>query len=412
MDDRIQLELTTLAHGGEALGRYAGKVVFVPYAAPGERAVVEIIEEKERWARGRLVDILDPSPHRVEPLCPYFGQCKGCQWQHISYPTQLKAKREIVRDQIARLGHLSHVNVREVAGMAAPWQYRNQAHLYPTHDGRLGIKAGSNNQPVGIDECLLFHPLLGELFRSLDLDAADLHRVSLRAGTRTGDQMIIFEPVGDWAPELEADFPVSCVLRPGDDDVRVLVGDEWLWEELAGRRFRVSALSPFPVNTEMAEQMVDAVHDYLLPQVDDLLLDAGGGVGIFGLSFADEVAGVIATEENAWALSDFVVNAGEEATAGIVQGTILEGLSQIENLVDLAVVSPSRSGLGRDGILELGRLGARRLAYVTTDPAILARDAQSMLDIGYRLVEVQPFDAMPQTYQVHLVALWERHNTR
>lgn len=412
MGNRIEIELTSIAHGGEALGRHAGKVVFVPYGAPEDRAIVEIVEERERWARARLLDLITPSPHRVQAPCPHYGECAGCQLQHLSYAAQLSAKRLVVQDQLTRLGHISDVLVRDVIGMPFPWQYRNQAQLYPAPDGRLGIKAGNDPQAAGIDECLLLHPLVDELLAALDLDVEDLHRVTLRAGTRTADQMIIFETVGDWAPELEADMPISCLLRLRADELRVLIGDDAIGETLAGRRFRVSALSPFPVNTDMAEKMVQTVESYLSPRRGDLLLDAGSGVGVTGLSLSGAVGGIIAIEENGWAVSDYMVNAAASPTAGIVQGTILEGLPQIEGPVDIAVVNPPRTGVGAECAAELDRLRPRRVAYVAPDPAMLARDVQPMTQAGYRLIEIQPFDASPQTSHVHLVSLWERDPAR
>jgi 23S rRNA (uracil1939-C5)-methyltransferase len=411
MNTRIELNVTGVAHGGEALGRHAGKVVFVPYAAPGERVVVELVEERERWARARLLDVLQPSPLRVEPACPHFGDCKGCQLQHLSYPAQLEAKREVVRDQLMRLGHLQDVVVHDVIGMAAPWGYRNQAHLYAALDGRLGIKAGPEQVIAGIDGCLLFHPLLDELFDALDLDVEDLHRVTLRAGAQTEDQMLIFETLGNWTPELEADLPISCLLREGDD-IQVLFGDEWFWDVVSGRPFRISALSPFPANTEMAQLGLALLRRYLSPTDRDVLLDAGSGVGVVGLSLVDELAGIVATEDNGWAVADFMANAGERSTAGIVQGPLFEGLTQIDASVDLAVVTPPRAGVGQESAQELARLDPRRVAYLAPDPAILARDVQHMQGAGYHLVEVQPFDMLPQTSQVYLIAIWDRQGAR
>ena len=122
MTATLELDLTGIAHGGEALGRHAGKVIFVPYAIPGERVRVEIIEEKERWARARLLEVLTPSPDRVAPPCPHFGpdRCSGCQWQHIAYPRQAELKREIVADQLQRLGRLTDPPVADVVAFADP----------------------------------------------------------------------------------------------------------------------------------------------------------------------------------------------------------------------------------------------------------------------------------------------------
>lgn len=407
MGEYIELELTSIAHGGEAIGRHAGQFVFVPYGAPGDSVRVEIMERGKNWARARLIELLRPSPDRVEPPCPYYGHCGGCQLQHLAYPAQLAAKREIVRDQLTRLGRLPDANVRPVIGMADPWRYRNYASLYPTPEGGLGIRGIGGQQAVPIETCLLFHPLIDNLFAALDVEIAGLQQITLRAGTRTGDQMLIFETQGDQAPELEVDLPISCVLKQQDGDVNVLMGDEWLEEILAGRRFRISAPSPFPVNTEVAEQMISVVRDWLEPHGDELLLHAGSGVGWLSLPLRHAVNGLIAVEENPWAVHDFMINAGDTPQIGIMEGSLVAGLADIEEPIDLAIITPPESGLGQEGVAELSRLAPRRLMYEAHDAAILARDAIWLSQAGYVLAEVQPVDMLPQTSRVHVLARWD-----
>ena len=408
MSEYVELELTSVAHGGEAMGRHAGQFIFVPYGAPGDRVRVEIVERGKNWARARLIDILQPSPDRVEPPCPYYGECAGCQLQHLAYSAQLAAKREIVRDQLTRLGRLPDVHVRPVIGMADPWRYRNCISLYPTPEGGLGIRDVGSRQVVPIETCLLFHPLIEDLFAALDLEMTGLQQITLRAGTRTGDQMLIFETQEDQAPELEVELPISCVLKQRDGDVNVLMGDEWLEEILAGRRFRISAPSPFPINTELAEQMISVVHDWLDPHGDELLLHAGSGVGWLGLSLRHAVSGLIAVEENPWAVHDFMINAGDTPRVGIIEGPLAASLADIEEPLDLAIVTPSESGLDREGVAELKRLAPSRLIYEAHDVAILARDAIWLSQAGYMLTEVQPVDMLPQTSRVHILARWEK----
>ena len=184
VERRIELRLTDMAHGGEALGRYEGKVVFVPYAIPGEEALVEIIEDKGSYARAQLVEILSPSPHRVEPPCPHFGpgKCGGCQWQHIAYPAQLEFKAAVVRDQLARLGRLTDIPVKPTIPSDPPWHYRNHVQFTVDNDGRLGFVATDGRRVEPTQKCYLLHPLLEELLAALDLELPGLTRLSLRAG--------------------------------------------------------------------------------------------------------------------------------------------------------------------------------------------------------------------------------------
>jgi 23S rRNA (uracil1939-C5)-methyltransferase len=138
MSQVIDLKLTAMAHGGSALGRHEGQVLFVPYAIPGEVVRAEIVEARNRWGRARLLSIVEPSPHRVEPPCPYFGpdKCGGCHFQHIAYEAQAEFKHQVVIDQLARLGGLHNANVQPIIGAAEPWGYRNHAQFSVTPEGR------------------------------------------------------------------------------------------------------------------------------------------------------------------------------------------------------------------------------------------------------------------------------------
>jgi 23S rRNA (uracil1939-C5)-methyltransferase len=410
MEKRFELHLTDMAHGGDALGRHEGKVIFVPYAIPGEEALVEIVEDKGRYARGRLVEILAPSPHRVDSPCPHFGpgKCGGCQWQHIAYPAQLEFKAAVVGDQLARLGRLPDVSVRQTIPSPSPWHYRNHVQFAVSDDGRLGFVATAGRRVEPIEVCYLLHPLLEELFTALDLEFPGLVRLSLRAGVNTGDQMMIFETHDDLPPALESDLPVSCVLLLSDSTPVNLIGNNYITEEVAGRRFHISATSFFQVNTAAAEELAHVVGEYLAPAGDETLLDAYCGVGTFALSLADKVGHVIGIEEDASAVADALLNAAELANVEFIEGNVEALLSQLDRRIDLAVLDPPRQGCKPEALAALIELAPRRFVYVSCDPATLARDARRLTDGGYQLVEVQPVDMFPQTYHIESVALFEK----
>ena len=408
MRKRFELHLTDMAHGGDALGRHEGKVVFVPYAIPGEEALVEIVEDKGRYARGRLVEILSPSPHRVDPPCPHFGsgKCGGCQWQHIAYQAQLEFKAAVVGNQLARLGRLPDVPVKRPIPSASPWHYRNHVQFSVSEDGRLGFVATYGRRVETIEVCYLLHPLLDELFAALDLELPGLARLSLRAGVNTGDLMMIFETHDDLPPALESDLPISCVLFLSDGTPVNLIGNNYITEVVAGRRFRVSATSFFQVNTAAAEELVRVVGEYLAPAGDETLLDAYCGVGTFALSLADKVGQVIGIEEAAGAVADARLNVAELANVEFIEGSVEASLPQLDRRIDLAVLDPPRQGCKPEALAALIELAPHRIVYVSCDPATLARDARKLAGGGYRLVEVQPVDMFPQTYHIESVALF------
>ena len=402
----VKLELEAMARDGQALGHHKGKVVFVPYGIPGEVVRARIVEERKRWSRAVLLDVIEPSLQRVDPPCPYFGTCGGCHWQHIG-EAQLAYKRQIAVDQLQRLAHIDDPPVLPVLGMEDPWFYRNHVQFAVTEAGQLGFQAARSHDVVPIEQCLLLHPLLDDLHAALDVDWPELRRLSLRAGIHTGEQMAIFETEVDQAPELEVDIPLSCVLRTTDGTYLTLIGRDTYHETLRGRTFRVSAGSFFQVNSAQAEVMLDVVERYLDLEADDVLLDVYCGVGTLGLSMKDRVARVIGIEGHPAAIRDAYANADDVEKVTLIEGRASEIVPQLDERVTVVVVDPPRQGCGEQVIDALARLAPRRIAYVSCNPSTLARDATLLLERGYELREMQPVDFFPQTYHLETVSLWQ-----
>jgi 23S rRNA (uracil1939-C5)-methyltransferase len=405
----LDLELTAMAHGGAALGRHEGRVIFVPYAIPGERVRVELVDVHQRWARARLLEILQPSPHRVQPPCPYFGQdkCGGCQWQHIAYEEQLRLKGEVMADQLLRIGGLESP-VEEPIGAEEPWSYRNQVQFYVTDDGHLGFLTLDSRAVIPVEECYIIDPLLDDLWLALDMYWPQLYRLSLRCGAATGEVMAVFELDHYEDFDIEVDFPVSCVLLLADGETAVLMGEPHFREEVAGREYRISAGSAFQVNSGGAEALVALVRELLAPAGDETLLDLYAGVGLFGLALAGEVGRVIAVEADPGAAADFEFNARELANVELRQGEIRGALAGMQDPVQLLVLDPPRAGAGQGVVEEMVRVAPGRIAYVSADPASLARDARHLVAGGYHLERVQPVDLFPQTFHIGSVALFVR----
>jgi len=405
--ERRTLRIESLAHLGAGIARDGGKVVFVPYTAPGDVVRARVMEEKSRFARAVLEEVLEPSPHRVEPLCPYFGDCGGCQWQHVAYPTQLQYKARIVAEQLEHVGKLPGVAVREIAGMSDPWGYRNSARLTVGSDGTLGFQRSESHDVVGVEDCLILHPSLRDLLRLLDVEFPELMALTLRLGTRTGERMVVLETAGDEPPEIEVDIPVSCALALEDGRVATLIGDTAIHEDVAGRRYRISPTSFFQVNTWGAERLVETVAEALQPQGWERLLDLYCGVGLFGLALAGRVGEVVGVESAPSAVADAVANAEGLDNVAIVEGPAEEALPALPGAFDLAVVDPPRGGIHPLALRALVEKRPRRIAYVSCEPSTLARDCAALVGAGYRLRWVQPVDMFPQTYHIEAVALLE-----
>jgi 23S rRNA (uracil1939-C5)-methyltransferase len=398
-----------MAHGGEAVARHGGKVVFVPYVLPGEEVLVELTGDKAHYSRGRAVEIIAPSPDRVEPRCPHFGTCGGCQWQHIAYERQLTLHEEIIRSQLARIAHLADPPVRPILAAENPWCYRNHVQLHLDGEGQLGFLETDRHVVVPIRECHIMHPLLWNLFSSLEIDFPDLERVSLRASNSTGERLLILETSGDVAPGVEVDSPVSCVLLLPDGTPVTYVGESHITETVSGRSLRISATSFFQVNSSQVEQLLAAVTRCANLQGDEAVLDLYCGVGTFSLSLSDSGAKVIGIDTSESAIEDARYNSQGATNVDFLQGTVEELLPSLGEAPDVAVLDPPRQGLSKSALAALVGHAPPKIIYVSCDPATLARDIDRMVQSGYELVEVQPVDMFPQTYHVETVALLWLH---
>ncbi len=405
---RIRLTLERMAHGGEAIGRHEGKVIFVPFGVPGEVVEVEIVEDRGSYARGRIVAVVSPSPERTDPPCPHFGECGGCHLQHMRYEAQLRWKAEIVRDQLRRIGKIEDPPVRPTIPSPDPFGYRNQVQFSVSADGRLGFQAMRSHRVVPISRCWIAHPMLQALYEALDIEGLSLRRLTLRCGVRTGDRMVIFETEGDEVPVLETDLRVSLVLLTEEEKAIPLIGLDYLTEEVGGVRFRISAPSFFQTHTEMAEQIVRRVVEWADLHGTESVLDAYCGVGLFAAHLAPRARRVVGIEAHPAAAADAQHNLAAFPHVEIRTGTVEAMAPTLEGPFEVVVVDPPRAGCSKEALDALLRLAPRRWIYVSCDPATLARDARHLLDAGYRLREVQPFDMFPQTYHIETVSLFEK----
>lgn len=413
--DNITVELTTMAHGGDALGRHEGKVIFVPYAMPGETVRAEIVNDKGHYAFARLVEIVERSPERVDAPCPYFGQgkCGGCQWQHIAYEAQLRLKGEILIDQLERIGEMEEPLVHSPLPDEEGWAYRNHAQFHPAPEGGLGFQGsgpssdgGDDQDVVPVEFCMVLHPMLADLYGLIDLDVEGLRRLVLRAGTATGDRLIGFEMEEDKPPAVEVDQTISCVMLLEEGGYANLIGDNFITEMVGGHTYRISASSFFQVNTAQAGTLVRVALDFLGLEEDETVLDAYCGVGLFSTHLAEVAGLVIGIESAPSAVDDLLENTERYENVEIIEGAVEDVLPEITVPLDAVLLDPPRGGVDRHALDALAELGPSRIVYVSCDPATLARDAKRLAGKGYGLVEVQPVDMFPQTYHIESVALF------
>ena len=443
----IDVELTDLAYGGDAVGRYEGRVLFVPGGIPGERVRVDIVEERRGHARATLLEILRPAPERVEPSYPLLTDC-GCQWQHIAYPAQLTWKAHIVRQLLVSIGKQPDAIVQPTIGMSnrlSPWHYRNIALFSVGPAGEVGFKLTESHDVQDLEDCALLHPALDIVYQRVrsklikyfgdslsEMIQGFTIRGAIGAVSAPGTNAVkavptllslharpgsMIEAPQQLAHELITIAPgiVGVIVeRVGGRYGRVVAGQEFLTDTVLGRRFRVSADSFFQVNLVQTGVLIERAMQMLEPQRTDVTLDGYSGVGLFSTFLASRASRVIAIESQPSAVMDARANAtlNNQNNITTLEGTLERILGQLHyrrERIDVALVDPPRAGCHPKALQALQILAPRNICYVSCDPSTLARDIATLCSGGrYRLVAAQPVDMFPQTYHIECLALLTR----
>jgi 23S rRNA (uracil1939-C5)-methyltransferase len=400
----MEITIEKIVHGGDAMGRAPdGRPVFIPFAAPGERIRVEMRESRKGFFRARLLEVLEPAPDRIAPRCRHFGECGGCQFQHLAYPSQVRAKESILREQLLRLGGILEAPIRPTIVSPNAWNYRNRVQGTPAGK-RLGFFRAGSQEVLPIDECHLPEPRLWELWNKLDWEPGPgLRQIGFRAGD--DDEMIVFEGEAGQIPEVVVESDVSAAWLDSQGEAFYLAGGP-LRYEILGRAFTVSAGSFFQVNTAQIPAMVKTVMGMAEPAGNETALDIYCGTGLFSAFLAERAARVIGIEESASAAADFEINLDTYDTVELYAASAEAALEAITARVDVAVVDPPRSGLSAPAMRALLRAAPGRVVMVSCEMSTLARDARILTRAGYRLTDLAPIDMFPQTSHLETVSRW------
>jgi 23S rRNA (uracil1939-C5)-methyltransferase len=412
----FKLTLSGMAHGGSAVGHHAGQTIFVPYAIPGETITARVIRDKGRFAYAEGLNLISESKDRVAPRCPHFGpgKCGGCHWQHIAYAAQLRFKRDVVIDQLTRLGGFENAEkfVGQTLPSPDPWAYRAHATFHVSPEGKLGFIGTDDQHVFPIEECHILRPELLDLFDSLELDGiTGLNRVRLQVGSNSDDRMIALSTQDDLPPAIESNLPASVNFIFSDNEPLNLIGATHVNYQIKGRTFRVTAGGFFQVNLPQAEKLVDLVLERLDLKGGETVLDLYAGVGLFTAFIAERAALVTSVESYPPAVTDADENLADFDNVDLIEGSVEDVLPDLVGafeLLDAVVVDPPRTGLDSGALEEILALNPKKIVYVSCDPATLARDAKALGKAGYRLREVLPIDMFPQTFHIEAVA-WFTH---
>ena len=364
---RLTLRIEDLAFGGEGVGRADGFVVFVPFVAVGETVEVEITERKAHYARARLLQVLEPSPDRVDPACAHYGRCGGCQYQHLRYEAQLRVKHKQVTDLLQRIGGIDPSVVQPVVPCPRPYGYRNRIMVRsqwnkPERRMNVGFLRWDCGLVEDVQECKIAEPEINE----------QLQHVRAHPPPKSGLKVVLRLPPADWVVPPDSFFQNNFHLLP---------------------------------------ELVRTVREAVTRSGARYLVDLYCGVGFFALELAGCVQRFIGVEYDRRAVTAARENARRRniTNGSFLAGRVEEWLPQILQEMpagqSVFLVDPPRKGLTPEAVQMLLQARPRALIYVSCHPATLARDLKALRDDGsYELVRVTPLDMFPQTQHVECVA--------
>jgi len=425
----MELAIEKLIYGGDGLARLAAdaqgrrKSVFVPFVVDGERVEVNVVEEKPGFARATLDRVVEASAQRVEPGCPHFRACGGCQYQQMSYEHQLAAKAEILKETLRRTAKLELAEELHTHA-SPPWEYRNRTRMrLRAAPFAAGYYRFGSHELLPVERCPISSPLINrglaavwELGRAgkLEGDLAEVEFFANHDDTRllielyvskAGNTKRLHATAAALAASMEEIVGVAVfegVSRPGHAPIEprplVLAGEESLAYEAGDFTYRVSAGSFFQTNRHLVETMVEVA---LGEHRGHHALDLYAGTGLFSLPLNERFDLVTAVESAPFSLADLEENAtpGIEAVRSEVEAFMAGG----EIAAEMVLVDPPRAGLGERVARALGKSGASTLVYVSCDPSTLARDLRLLLQSGFRIEQAHLVDLFPQTFHIESI---------
>jgi 23S rRNA (uracil1939-C5)-methyltransferase len=408
----VELTVGELAHGGAALARVDGRVVFVEGAIPGETVEVEVTHRRKDFWRAQATAVLDPAATRVEPPCAFFkAGCGGCQLQFLAYSEQLAQKCQVLHRQLQRADVHVPIDRIEVLGMADPWRYRLRGEFHVLRSAgvvSLGFYRKHTYQTLPIDACLIHAEAIERAlpaFAHAAEDAAAARVTALQFTWAPGTSDLL------WAPYPPGSADPSFGARAAGWIPELNLNDDSIGMEDAGRHFRVRPEAFVQVNARQRDVLYDRAVAFARLSAGDRVVDAYAGIGMLTARLADGAAEVIAVEESPYAvrLGELNMQLNSCSNVRYRRGKVEDILRQSDEPVDVLVLDPPRSGCAEAAVEAMAHLRAERIVYISCEPSTLARDVNRFCAAGrYTLSEVTLVDMFPQTYHIETIAELER----
>ncbi|MFD2114329.1 23S rRNA (uracil(1939)-C(5))-methyltransferase RlmD [Paenibacillus yanchengensis] len=462
-NDIVEVDIVDLTHEGQGVARLASYPLFVSGTIPGDRWKVKLAHLKKSYGFAEPVELLSASPSRISAPCAIFDQCGGCQLQQFDYEQQLVWKRQLVVNNLLKIGKLNVVKeestvevgeqtgviVRPTIRMAHPWKYRNKSTVPVGREERTGqLIAGfyerGSHEIVDMDHCLIQNEpndeavrVVKQIAKQLQIEPYDertrsglLRHIMVRSGEVTGEMMVvlitngrIIPQLAEWLKRIRKELPqvTSIVQNINERNTNVIFGEQtitlWgsdiIYDELDGIRFAISARSFFQVNPKQTIALYQKAVEYAALTGQETVIDAYCGIGTISLFLARQAAHVYGVEIVPEAIEDAKRNAGLNSINNTTFAVgaaeqVMPAWKQQGITADVIVVDPPRKGCDPILLETIIQLQPKRVVYVSCNPSTLARDLRILEDGGYRIVEATPVDMFAWTSHVESVVSMHR----
>ncbi|MDI6761695.1 MAG: 23S rRNA (uracil(1939)-C(5))-methyltransferase RlmD [Thermodesulfobacteriota bacterium] len=420
MNRKVKIE--SMAFKGNGVGHIDGKVIFVPYTVTGDEVSVEIAEDKKSYSVGGLKEILIPSPWRINPPCPYFGDCGGCQWQHIDPSVHEALKKEILKESLQRLAGLKEIPPLSAVPSPQPYGYRIRIQL-KAEGNKIGFFGEKSHRVVEIDRCPIAHPMINAILQHIRKERfpfSGMEGFEINVSPEEGKGILIFHlnlsgqrrkiPFKELLQSIPLLKGIAVVRKKrwtylGDPTLNVTVTlIRHGWEKTF--RLRVSPGSFCQVNLGLNQELIRAVLEFSELKENKRVLDLYAGIGNFTLPLATEAKWVIGIDESKKAIADARFNAERNGVKNcqFISGSVEEMLNEFGEVLDLIVLDPPRAGC-KKVVDQMVRLEPEKIVYVSCEPTTLSRDLRLFCERGYFLRKLCLIDMFPQTYHMEVVGL-------
>lgn len=441
------IDIDSIGSSGEGIGKVNGFTIFVEDAVVGDKLEIKILKLKNSYGYGKLLQIKEPSPHRIEAKCKNTNKCGGCQLQNYTYSTQLELKQKKVRDNLERIGNFKNINISPIIGMDNPWNYRNKAQ-FPVgiKDGKvkIGFYSPRTHNIVDLDTCHIQHSINDKILEILkgfieqysiapyneETHKGLIRHIFTRVGFNTKEIMVCLVINGKKLPfsnELieklkTIDGMTSIVLNYNTNKNNIILGDktEIIWGNLfitdyiGNIKFEISPTSFFQVNPVQTKILYEKALEFAELTGQEIVWDAYCGIGTISLFLASKAKKVYGVEISKAAIEDAKKNAeinnihNVEFYVGKAEEVIPNMYTQHNIKADVIIVDPPRKGCGEELLKSILEMKPNKIIYISCDSATLARDLKILCNDEYKISKIQPVDMFPSTIHVETICIISR----